>query len=66
LSALNEADITKRAKNGEVHYGKKESNAGVSRSKIILNELTEIDVDALTPRDALKKLYELKNKAEKV
>jgi DNA mismatch repair protein MutS len=66
LSALNEADITKHAKADDeeinVIYSKKKPKENVSGNRIIINELTEIDVDALSPRDALQKLYELKAK----
>ncbi len=41
---------------GVIYYNEKEN----TNSKILLNELEKINVDDLTPRLALKKLYELK------
>ena len=69
LNALNDADITKRARSmeaeGEIRYAQKKPNASATNHKIIISEIIGLDVDALTPREALRKLYELKSKAER-
>ena len=36
-----------------------------SLSDVLCEEISEIDVDALTPRQALELIYELKDKAKK-
>ncbi len=63
LQALDDADIakgTKDSSNEVVYYSKKKS-FDCSKYKLIINEIAEMDVDTLTPRDALKKLYDLQN-----
>ncbi len=73
LKALNDSDVTKTSEriageamfDGEINYKLPKTNASVTNHKIIINELEEIDINRLTPREALKKLYELKTKIEK-
>ncbi len=64
LNALNQADIAKtppptspHTGDEVVYYGKQKTKS--PEEEIIIKELQQLDVDALTPREALRVLYEL-------
>lgn len=67
LNALNKADIAKKSKDtvdSEVVYYTKKKNKLNPNDKIVINELLNLDIDALSPREALKALYDLQTKSK--
>ncbi|MDR2939301.1 MAG: DNA mismatch repair protein MutS [Clostridiales bacterium] len=65
LDRLNQADVAKHSITSpeEIVYKKSKKN---SKQKNIINEIINIDIDALSPRDALKALYELQAKSKEL
>ncbi len=67
LQVLNNADIMKAGtgvnEDSTIRYGKQKPKKE-DEDYIFLKEIMEIDVDSLTPRDALRKLYELQGRTK--
>ncbi|MCL2873332.1 MAG: DNA mismatch repair protein MutS [Defluviitaleaceae bacterium] len=64
LSSLNHADIASSRKKIEsrkdVVYGQ-DKDKELSQEYVIIKEIMELDIDAITPRDALRKLFDYQN-----
>ncbi|MCL2699019.1 MAG: DNA mismatch repair protein MutS [Defluviitaleaceae bacterium] len=66
LAALNKADIAKLKAtphdDKELFYRKKVPAA----NRLFMNQIADLDIDSLTPREALKQLYEIQVKAKEL
>ncbi len=69
LELLNSADIAKNTKHIEqadgdeqdvVYYGRKKRSSEDVQYKLVFEEVSKLDVETITPRDAIRILYDLK------
>lgn len=61
---IHKDSINEITENDVVYYSKKKpSSTNSSKKNMIIEELKNMDIDALTPREALMALYDIKNKA---
>jgi DNA mismatch repair protein MutS len=70
LATLNQTGIAQKAAGSPqgqevVYYGRKRPH-GLENQQVVIDELLRLDVDALSPRDALRTLYDLKKKTEEI